>query len=90
MKINLPLTNTEYLLKDSDSIVSMTDPKGIITHVNKDFIRIGGFSKDELIGKSHNIVRHPDMPQQAFEDLWRSRREHLIMSCCFRSKYSHS
>jgi aerotaxis receptor len=72
MKINLPVTNVEYVLKDTDSIVSKTDRKGIITYVNEDFLRISGFSKDELIGISHNIVRHPDMPQEAFADLWRS------------------
>ena len=72
MKINLPVTNIEYVLKDTDSIVSKTDPKGITTYVNEDFLRISGFSKEELLGTSHNIVRHPDMPQEAFEDLWRS------------------
>ena len=51
-------------------IVSKTDPKGIITYVNKNFCYISGYSKDELIGKPHNIVRHPDMPKEAFKDMW--------------------
>ena len=72
MKINLPVTNTEYVLKETDSIVSKTDLKGIVTHINDDFRRVSGFTSDELLGASHNIVRHPDMPPEAFEDLWSS------------------
>jgi methyl-accepting chemotaxis protein len=71
MKINMPVTNTEYVLKDTDSIVSKTDLKGAITYINGDFLRISGFTQEELIGASHNIVRHPDMPPEAFADLWR-------------------
>ncbi len=65
-------TNQEYVLADTDLIVSKTDLKGVITYVNDDFIRIGGFSRTELIGKPHNILRHPDMPKAAFEDLWKT------------------
>ena len=72
MKINMPVTNVEYPLKESDSIVSKTDLKGVITYANEDFIRISGFSREELIGKSHNIVRHPDVPAEFFEDLWKA------------------
>jgi len=72
MKINLPVTNKELMLEETDSIVSMTDPKGIITYANENFLRVSGFGKDELLGISHNIVRHPDMPPEAFADLWRS------------------
>ena len=53
-------------------IVSKTDTKGIITYVNKNFCDISGYSKDELIGKPHNIVRHPDMPKELFKDMWES------------------
>ncbi len=74
MKINLPVTDNEYVLKDTDSIISKTDLKGVITYVNDDFVRISGFGKDELIGASHNIVRHPDMPREGFSDLWDSLR----------------
>ncbi len=55
---------------DASNIVSKTDLKGIITYVNKEFCRISGYSSEELIGKPHNIVRHPDMPSSAFEHLW--------------------
>lgn len=70
MKINMPVTNHEYVLTEKDTIVSTTDLKGAITSVNPDFIRISGFTEAELIGSNHNIVRHPDMPPAAFEDLW--------------------
>lgn len=70
MKINMPVTQHEIELLDSSSIVSKTDLKGRITYINRDFIEVSGFLESELIGKSHNIVRHPDMPSEAFNDLW--------------------
>ncbi len=70
MRINMPVTTNEYVLTDTDTIVSTTDLKGNITSVNRDFLRISGFTEAELIGVNHNIVRHPDMPAIAFEDLW--------------------
>jgi len=70
MKKNLPVTNTEILLNDNTVITSTTDAKGVITYVNQDFLDVSGFSEEELIGESQNIVRHPDMPPAAFADLW--------------------
>lgn len=70
MKLNLPVTNTEVEVAAASNIVSRTDLKGVITFVNRDFIDISGFTEEELIGQSHNIVRHPDMPPEAFKDLW--------------------
>lgn len=70
MRTNMPVTNVEYELKPGDSIVSKTDLKGQITYINHDFIRISGFTEQELIGAPHNLVRHPDMPAEAFADLW--------------------
>ncbi|GAB3461463.1 PAS domain-containing methyl-accepting chemotaxis protein [Massilia terrae] len=72
MRLNHPVTTTEYVLEDADTIVSKTDLKGRITYVNEDFVRISGFSRAELVNKAHNIVRHPDMPEAAFADLWRT------------------
>ena len=72
MKINLPVTQHEVELQEHTLIVSKTDLKGRITYINRDFLQISGFTEDELIGEAHNIVRHPDMPVEAFEDFWRS------------------
>lgn len=72
MKINLPVTSNEVELEARHLIVSKTDLKGQITYVNRDFIEISGFTESETIGQSHNLVRHPDMPIEAFEDFWRS------------------
>ncbi len=70
MKKNYPVTGKERDFPDSANILSTTDPKGIITYTNDAFVEISGFSSDELLGKNHNIVRHPDMPPAAFADLW--------------------
>jgi len=75
MQTNMPITNVEYPLKESDSLVSKTDLKGTITYINEDFLRISGFTKQELIGAPHNIVRHPDMPPEAFADMWKALKE---------------
>jgi PAS domain S-box-containing protein len=71
MRKNLPVTSNEYVLRDGMTIVSRTDTKGRITWVNADFLEASGFSEAELMGQPHNLVRHPDMPEAAFEDLWR-------------------
>lgn len=71
MRENLPVSNREYPIDDETLILSTTDIKGRITYINPTFIEVSGFSEDELIGKAHNIVRHPDMPPEAFADLWK-------------------
>jgi aerotaxis receptor len=70
LKTNLPVTQKEVSLPPGHYIVSRTDLKGVITYVNDTFVELCGFSRDELIAHSHNIVRHPDMPRQAFANLW--------------------
>lgn len=70
MKKNLPVTQVERPFPKGLRIVSKTDLKGNITYVNDQFVKISGFSREELIGKNHNIIRHPDTPPQAFEWLW--------------------
>ncbi len=72
MKINMPITNNEVFLSETDSITTKTDLKGRITYANDGFIKISGFSQKDLIGAPHNLVRHPDMPPEAFEDLWQT------------------
>ena len=55
---------------DSSAIVSKTDKHGKITYINDEFTKISGYTQEELIGKNHNIIRHPDMPDEVFKDLW--------------------
>lgn len=74
MKNNQPVTQRERSL-GSEQLMSTTDLKGIITDVNNAFVQVSGFSREELIGKSHNIVRHPDMPPAAFEQLWAALKQ---------------
>lgn len=66
------MKNREIELNKKMMIVSETNEKGIITYANNDFCSIAGFSKEELIGKPHSLVRHQDMPKAAFEDLWKT------------------
>ena len=57
---------------DGRSLISETDTKGIITYVNRKFVEMSGYSKEEAIGQPHNILRHPDMPRAAFEQMWKT------------------
>ena len=77
MRVNLPVSETEYPISDDTLILSTTDTKGRITFVNPTFIEVSGYTEEELIGKAHNIVRHPDMPPEAFEDLWKTLKAGL-------------
>jgi len=72
MKANFPITGNEKQFHEHQKIISLTDAKGAISYINDDFIDISGFSKDELIKQSHNIVRHPNMPSAAFDDMWKT------------------
>ncbi len=70
MRINLPVTDKEYVMPDGVLLASKTDLKGVITYCNADFIEASGYSEQELIGAPHNLIRHPDMPAAGFADLW--------------------
>lgn len=70
MKINEPCTDVEIKLRKDQELVTKTNLKGIITYTNPDFAEVAGFTEAELVGHNHNIVRHPDMPVEAFKDLW--------------------
>ncbi|PSJ17981.1 EAL domain-containing protein [Nitrosomonas supralitoralis] len=73
---NKALLTSETLLNeykkavDLSAIVSKADKQGIITYVNDAFCKVSGFLEDELLGHSHNVIRHPDMPKEVFEELW--------------------
>jgi len=68
------------MLDENSFLISETDEKGIITFANDDFCNIAGYTVDELIGKNHNIVRHPDMPKVAFKGLWSTLHKGEIWS----------
>jgi len=71
MRKNLPVTNLETILPDNEFIYSRTDAKGVIVEANEAFAKVSGFTREEMIGQPHNLVRHPDMPEEAFADMWR-------------------
>ena len=72
----MEFNTSEFLIEtevpEHELIISRTDLKGNITYANETFCEISGYTLDELLGKSHNLVRHPDMPKSAFEDLWQT------------------
>ena len=80
MRLNLPVTDTEITLSDTETIVSTTDLQGNITYANPYFIAISGYTAQELIGAPQNILRHPDMPVEAFADFWGTIRSGLSWS----------
>ena len=70
MRTNLPVTNNEFDYPSHELLMSTTDNKGVMTHCNAAFARVSGYSMDELMGQPHNLIRHPDMPPEAYKDLW--------------------
>ncbi len=70
MRNNQPVSQHEYSLTEGVTIISWTDASGNITFANDDFVEASGYTQEELIGQQQNVVRHPDMPAEAFRDLW--------------------
>lgn len=70
MRKNLPVTAVESPFPKGKILVSKTDLKGQITYANDAFIALSGFTREELLGQPHNLVRHPDLPPVIFEDMW--------------------
>lgn len=70
MRNNQPVTQVGHEIPVGDYLVSTTDLKGVITSANDAFIRMSGYSREELLGSPHSIIRHPDMPPEAFKNLW--------------------
>jgi aerotaxis receptor len=75
MRNNQPVTGHEYEFPSSHMLVSATDLTGRIQYCNPAFIAVSGFTRDELIGQPHNLIRHPDMPREAFADMWTTIRD---------------
>lgn len=72
MRSNLPVSGKEYPFPRGSTLVSTTDTKGRILYCNPMFIEVSGFNKEELLGQPHNLIRHPDMPEEAFRDMWKT------------------
>jgi aerotaxis receptor len=70
MRANLPVTAQEFPFPSGETLVSTTDLKGRILYCNPAFIAVSGYAKEELLGQPHNLIRHPDMPEEAFRDMW--------------------
>ncbi|MCU0942854.1 MAG: methyl-accepting chemotaxis protein [Hydrogenophaga sp.] len=70
MRVNQPVTQQEFVIPDGVTLVSTTDLDSHITYCNPAFIAVSGYSREELVGQPHNLVRHPDMPPEAFRDMW--------------------
>ena len=72
MRTNLPVTQREYQFPESETLLSTTDTASNVTYANAAFLRTSGFQPEDILGQPHNLVRHPDMPVEAFADMWRS------------------
>ena len=85
------LEYTVYILNqyqeatDHSIIVSKTDTRGIITYVNNEFCRVSGYSKEELIGKNHNLIRHPENPKSIYKEMWQTIKSKQIWQGMIRN-----
>ncbi|EMI70525.1 methyl-accepting chemotaxis protein [Leptospira noguchii] len=70
MRKNLPITNQEIKVPINSVLISRTDTKGKISYVSQDFANISGFSEEEMLGEPHNLIRHPDVPSEIFQEMW--------------------
>ena len=86
---NYTTAGKEILLQDNAFIVTETDSKGRILFANDEFCKVAEYEKDELVGKHHNIVRHPDMARAAFEDRWNTVKEGKVWSGYVKNKTKH-
>ena len=66
----MQVKDSEMLLDETSLLVSETDARGVIVYADETFVKYSEYTLEELIGKSHNIIRHPDMPKSAFKELW--------------------
>ena len=67
---NLPVTQREYDFAENATLLSTTDAQSHVAYANESFLAVSGFTAEEIIGQPHNLVRHPDMPREAFADMW--------------------
>jgi aerotaxis receptor len=86
MRTNLPVTQCEYDFPRDATLMSTTDTQSTITYANAAFVRVSGFDSDEILGQPHNLVRHPDMPPQAFADMWSTLKAGLSWTALVKNR----
>ena len=89
MRTNLPVTQNEFEFPGTETLLSTTDTSSHLTYANAAFIRTSGYSPEELIGQPHNIVRHPDMPVEAFADMWASLKNGQSWTALVKNRRSN-
>ena len=75
MRVNLPVSQNNFDFPSDQTLISVTDLKGRITYCNQNFVAVSGYTEEELLGQPHNVLRHPDMPEEAFRDMWHTIQE---------------
>ncbi|WP_322998306.1 methyl-accepting chemotaxis protein [Castellaniella sp.] len=86
MRKNLPVTQKIHDYPPQLTLISITDLKGRITYCNDDFVSVSGYPKEELLGQAHNILRHPDMPEEAFRDFWATIQAGKLWSAVIKNR----
>jgi aerotaxis receptor len=86
MRLNEPVTQREHELADGATLMSTTDPDSRITYANDAFVAASGYSREELTGEPHNLVRHPDMPPTAFADMWATLKDGLPWTALVKNR----
>jgi len=88
MRNNQPVSQRNYDMPLDQTLVTVTDLKGRITYCNPAFIEVSGYSREELLGQPHNLVRRPDMPEEAFCDIWGTIQARLPWSGLVKNRPS--
>lgn len=86
MRENLPVTQREYDFPADATLMSSTDTHSRINYANEAFVQLSGFERDELLGQPHNMVRHPDMPTEAFADMWASLKAGMSWTALVKNR----
>ncbi|MDP2262851.1 MAG: methyl-accepting chemotaxis protein [Hydrogenophaga sp.] len=86
MRTNLPVTHQEFEFPDDVTLVSTTDLQSRITYCNPAFIAVSGYAREELLGQPHNMIRHPDMPPEAFRDMWETLQSGFPWSALVKNR----
>jgi aerotaxis receptor len=86
MRINLPVTQHQYDFPQDATLMSTTDAQSHITYANATFVQASGFDSEEILGQPHNLVRHPDMPSEAFADMWATLKAGLSWTALVKNR----